>query len=1719
MSLENPLTYWSSYIHGLKTKGIDEALNALYIRNEALNKLIRREFSTEGTSNSLLADPVFEAMFSWKHASKPIAELGLFHSKTLDSFDQKEAPFFRKSWKPYQHQKEAFELLLNPDRRNSIIVSSGTGSGKTECFLMPLIEDLVRERKIKQNRYQSGVRALFLYPLNALIDSQLERLSNWTKDFDGDIRFCRYNGQTPETSKNDNQHQLHPEQVFDRKTMRKNPAELLLTNPSMLERMLIRQEDHSIIEKTRKAKCFRWIIIDEAHTYLGSKAANLALLLRRVLSAFDVEPEEVHFVATSATIDASDDAACNRLRKFLQDISGTTADRVHLVLGKREIPRSISIDGTANHLSAQELLELAKKDQGETLLDLLKANPVAMTLRNHFIRKGFARLSTLQKQANLKNSTEALLWLDLLTAPCTKSGEPFLPLRMHLMLNSGATLKACPDANCAHKQVELQHKDWHWGTIWLDGRTHCECGAPLFPVVVCSRCNSVSLKGILQQDEEMFEDTVTPVIDDHESEALWMQAQLNGQEDIMVIPEMIDEESQQDPEVQNVLNKDDHTEKTDGLLDEAELVATQGYHTPILLCPPNSNNALISQVTWIDASGHDQCCDVSYYQLGQNEEGKVPCHACQQDLGITYFFQRSLSQRYLNHLMPYVLEYCSTDKPNKEADLPFSGKRLITFTDSRQGTARTSALLEREGERSLVAKFVFKMLSEGLTPEEQQRLADYYGHLKTVPASLVPLIQAQIDELESKESVKWNDLVDGLTESLSTSENTPIPHRSLVRAMWGVSNIDDSQRKDTARILLLREFISRPINGMSLETCGLFSLQYGGLESIDAPIQWIERGKTNEEWQAFLKLMIDFFVRDNHCVQLPNVWRRIGGNRRIYGKSIVPPGQPSTRTQISWPQIRNQGRQQKMLKWLAAFFNIDLGTCGKQSENGVLIDTLMATAFNQLRAKELLIIKDKLIEKSGYVLNLDKVLIVKNNSAWLFDGQNKLFDTIIGKPETAICPVDTRIQGAKAIHIPKVEFSQNEWNEHQDIAWNDHPESLRSEVRQFMNNNPDMRFLIENGIWNRLGTYAYEQTGFFASGEHTAQVSKVSKDQYVENFKKGLLNILACSTTMEMGVDLASINTVMMTNIPPHPANYMQRAGRAGRRKESRANTLTLCHGSPRDREIFINPDWALEGKQPSLHVTFNSEKIVRQHLQAQILSYYLKVISNALDSRTTLEEWIKEQVDDFLAWTLNIVEMGKIPEELAHALQLIARHTVLESEPIMNCVHKAHNAMAEHLKDWKATLLRFNTQIKDAKDDIVRRALEHHLNRFKDEHLYSVLTKNNYLPSTITIQGSTSFNNLTSEQEGKLAKKNLSSRIQLPSRDAHRAVFEYAPGASVLIDNRVYTSHGVTLNWKIPAAESNIAEVQSLKRFVACKRCHHKFLLTADKATEDAVCPECGKQISLEGCSEALIPSGYSVDETDSPHNDYSALVNYGYCDSIASVDDSWTEILPNKLSVRSSPVGNLLSYNNGFGYGYNLCLCCGWAEAVTKEQAENPELMKLRHKPLRMTQTDAYVVDGFCKGGEPDGSFRMKQGLYLVAETQTDCIEFVFENIDELDIPTNEQQAVGIGIGVVIRRAICQSLGVDEDEIGIAWRFSLRKRGFIISLYDHNNSGYCSSIRYDEIVDLLKQALKFLECPNNCDTACTSCLILFDTQRKSQKLNRHTCEKVLEYVLATNH
>ena len=178
---------YSELLKILPVQSTEAIMSTLSILPLDLREFLRKKFSEEG--DKFVADPVFEPMFSYKPSQQTFGELSgkLLPRSFVNALHGASEYRFDKSMYPYQHQLTSWETLLNTN--NSLVVSSGTGSGKTECFMIPIISDLVQQVE-KTNSVLEGVQALFIYPLNALIQNQRERFSDWTKPYKGNIRYC-----------------------------------------------------------------------------------------------------------------------------------------------------------------------------------------------------------------------------------------------------------------------------------------------------------------------------------------------------------------------------------------------------------------------------------------------------------------------------------------------------------------------------------------------------------------------------------------------------------------------------------------------------------------------------------------------------------------------------------------------------------------------------------------------------------------------------------------------------------------------------------------------------------------------------------------------------------------------------------------------------------------------------------------------------------------------------------------------------------------------------------------------------------------------------------------------------------------------------------------------------------------------------------------------------------------------------------------------------------------------------------------------------------------------------------------------------------------------------------------------------------------------------------------------------------------------------------------
>lgn len=222
---------------------------------------------------------------------------------------------------PHAHQSRAWQRLAG-DAACSTLVATGTGSGKTECFLYPILEHC--REQVAQG--QKGIKAIILYPMNALATDQAKRMAKEILSRPGlsDIRAGLYVGDAPEET-SDCVRQLPDDSytlITDRAEMRKRPPDILLTNYKMLDFMLIRADDAGLWAHNRP-DTLRYLVVDELHTFDGAQGTDLSCLIRRVKARLDAPPGHLVCVGTSATL--GDDGE-RSLLDFAGDVFGEKVD-------------------------------------------------------------------------------------------------------------------------------------------------------------------------------------------------------------------------------------------------------------------------------------------------------------------------------------------------------------------------------------------------------------------------------------------------------------------------------------------------------------------------------------------------------------------------------------------------------------------------------------------------------------------------------------------------------------------------------------------------------------------------------------------------------------------------------------------------------------------------------------------------------------------------------------------------------------------------------------------------------------------------------------------------------------------------------------------------------------------------------------------------------------------------------------------------------------------------------------------------------------------------------------------------------------------------------------------------------------------------------------------------------------------------------------------------
>ncbi|HMU88417.1 MAG TPA: helicase-related protein, partial [Agitococcus sp.] len=635
-----------------------------------------------------------------------------------------------------------------------------------------------------------------------------------------------------------------------------------------------------------------------------------------------------------------------------------------------------------------------------------------------------------------------------------------------------------------------------------------------------------------------------------------------------------------------------------------------------------------AKITFFEAESFKQCgqefartvsLNVSLPSKGwKNEFSCLCCNAVHSPNKPLFRALRLGAPFFQEIILPVLLKYCPdySGRDEGEVSRPYQGKRLITFTDSRQGTARIALKCQQDSERHWLQSQVYrKLLSEVKkdSADAKQKILYQLENLQqryaTTPEAIKPMIRGliktqenELQKLEQPQAVSFKHMVSWL-------KSQPVL-REQILPVYQEKNpefFDDEEGAVAlAKIMLLREFARRPYIQDNLETLGLVSIVYPKLQRIQKAPDFSSHHLLMDvsEWRSFLKIVLDFFIRHHLILRMPNEWSSWSGNRIPCKVLITPNVVPKySKKNVLWPRANMGMTNSKLVRLLIKALNANVYTEGDRDA----INQLFMLAFDELTQVGLL-------QKQGetWVLDPEDLAFIIPKQTWLCPVAKQILDVTL-KEVTPLTPKYPKHNDPLTCLPIAMPSSDSQW---QFLA----EDERLSRIKEWLKSNHQVASLRNEGHWHDLHDQIMLGATYFHVVEHSAQQTSEQLRKYETGFRQGKINIMSCSTTMEMGVDIGGISVVSMNNVPPHPANYLQRAGRAGRRGETRSVVLTVCKNTPHDQFVFNNPLWPFMTPMSAPRVSLNSELLVQRHIHSYLLSLFLQQYKAIDDDLLKLE-------------------------------------------------------------------------------------------------------------------------------------------------------------------------------------------------------------------------------------------------------------------------------------------------------------------------------------------------------------------------------------------------------------------------------------------------------------------------------------------------------------------
>ncbi len=1101
------------------------------------------------------------------------------------------------------HQERAIRAIVAGD---TTLVSTGTGSGKTEAFLYPIIS---RCLQLEQQGVAPGVVAVLVYPMNALAEDQLERLRGLLAG--RGVPFGMYVGKTPETESDvtgvrmasPSTNSAYQEQLKqmraagDVRTLR--PAEercsraimrsengrprILLTNVKQLELLLTRGKDVEIFADAP----LEFLVFDEAHTFRGAQGAETATLIRRLRTFCGRDAAEVRHVATSATMAdprGGDGAAIAFARRFF----GVSGERVTVVreahdelpwnekrgkpAGPPSDPAAVlsallravdAPDGEVADAISIPLTELGgarlpQVDWQDALASQLASNELVYQLAALLHRP----LSLQDLEAKLSMAVarevpqaEILCWLALGAATARDGHDPVLRPIVHTFVRGvgGAVVTfsgpdGAPRLWLAGEDAELALKD-RYSRFAL--HTCTTCGQHYHEAWVQDFHAEHGAKGGPSGGNKVDDACVWPHLPGpHGGTRVMLVDRLvvSSDEDDAVIDAVIEATGEDDPSHGDDL-------PSAATMDDAGPREPDGANPQLPRGHDFQHRRLVpvfacSHCGSLQDSAADSCaeCNVQHalvplQAVRTKQELPGQLHAC---VACQAIGRRPGGGRYREPARPVRAVSVSDVHVLAQSILKLSErKRLLVFADNRQDAAFQAGWMRDHARRFRLRALIADQLSGA-------------------PVAIGDLVHRICDVVNADESLS----------------------RGLLTEVWQVASKDESPEKHTKeveyylRIQVLRELAVGTKQRLGLEAWGRLRVDYRG---VDPTLAFIQRWApvldvAPEALCEGIKALLDH-MRRSRLVRDPTKlfethWN--DGDNEIQRGYVAPFAGGPRGVKLRRDAHDLPVRATQWLGSRATQVSMAVAAWGVAEDDieGFLTELWDVLVALKVLAPTTLYGWKRPLRGGGNVLQLDSAAMTLVGHVGRFRCQ-KCRRTTIRQGPTARC-----------------------------MAWRCGGALVAETVSD---DDFDLRVLD--------GSYPMIRVE-----EHSAQVPHERRERAENRFKGDgeTLNTLVCTPTLELGVDIGSLDAILMRNVPPTAANYWQRAGRAGRRHRM-AVDITYAQATGFDQAYFRAPEKLLAGRVEPPRFNLGNAVMIRKHVHATVLTTLLGV-ARAADAAVAAE-------------------------------------------------------------------------------------------------------------------------------------------------------------------------------------------------------------------------------------------------------------------------------------------------------------------------------------------------------------------------------------------------------------------------------------------------------------------------------------------------------------------